>query len=91
MSKLKVYCSVHVLISTYWNVNFAVYCFPKSVNGVLISTYWNVNSAISLWHFIHFIVLISTYWNVNRDEVEAYAKAMGFNLNLLECKSVKSV
>ena len=78
-----------VLISTYWNVN-PEQLLPHIVKTtVLISTYWNVNTDAKDFAIKIKTVLISTYWNVNErvELVEMINKS--FNLNLLECKSVR--
>ena len=58
---------------------------------VLISTYWNVNHRWIQWYCRVWNVLISTYWNVNDFPPDAWFICAGFNLNLLECKSILEV
>ena len=56
---------MHVLISTYWNVNTRRKDFKMYSKEVLISTYWNVNPYAVCVYAADDLVLISTYWNVN--------------------------
>ena len=67
---------------------------PHQKNGccvrVLISTYWNVNLSRFLFCFFQAVVLISTYWNVNTAKDMYSCIEAGFNLNLLECKSIRA-